>query len=80
MRGALEDTIGRISTACSREQIGQFWINRLWRQNVGTSISGYPSCAPACRSPCRSRYARALARLPHPSMLHHAPEWFLVWS
>jgi hypothetical protein len=34
-RGALEETIGRSSTACSREQIGQFWINRLWRQKLG---------------------------------------------
>ena len=35
-RGALEETIGRASTDCSREQIGQFAIRRLWRQNVGT--------------------------------------------
>ncbi|MBV9466908.1 MAG: hypothetical protein JO206_09880 [Solirubrobacterales bacterium] len=35
MRGALEDTIGRSSTSCSRAQIGQFWTSRLWRQNVG---------------------------------------------
>jgi hypothetical protein len=39
VRGALEVTIGRISTACSRAQIGQFWIRRLWRQNVGTFVS-----------------------------------------
>jgi hypothetical protein len=39
VRGALEVTIGRISTACSRVQIGQFWIRRLWRQNVGTPAS-----------------------------------------
>jgi hypothetical protein len=36
VRGALEVTIGRISTACSRVQIGQFWISRLWRQKDGT--------------------------------------------
>jgi hypothetical protein len=36
LRGALEETTGRNSTACSREQIGQFWISRLWRQNEGT--------------------------------------------
>jgi hypothetical protein len=36
-RGALEETSGRSSTACSREQIGQFWIKRLWRQNFGTA-------------------------------------------
>jgi hypothetical protein len=35
VRGALEDTIGRSSISCSREQIGQFWSMRLWRQNVG---------------------------------------------
>jgi hypothetical protein len=29
VRGALEDTMGRSSIACSREQIGQFWIRRL---------------------------------------------------
>jgi hypothetical protein len=28
-RGALGETIGRSSTACSREQIGQFWTRRL---------------------------------------------------
>jgi hypothetical protein len=33
--GPLGETIGRSSTFCSREQIGQFWIRRLWRQNVG---------------------------------------------
>jgi hypothetical protein len=37
LRGALEDTRGRSSTACSREQIGQFWRRRLWRQNFGTA-------------------------------------------
>jgi hypothetical protein len=36
-RGALEETIGRASIDCSREQIGQFWMSRLWRQKVGTS-------------------------------------------
>jgi hypothetical protein len=36
VRGALEVTIGRISTACSRVQIGQFWISRLCRQKLGT--------------------------------------------
>jgi 3',5'-nucleoside bisphosphate phosphatase len=39
VRGALELTIGRSSIACSREQIGQFWIRWLCRQNVGTSVS-----------------------------------------
>jgi hypothetical protein len=34
-RGALDDTTGRSSISCSREQIGQFWTRRLWRQNVG---------------------------------------------
>jgi hypothetical protein len=28
-RGALEETTGRNSIDCSREQIGQFWISRL---------------------------------------------------
>jgi hypothetical protein len=37
-RGALEDTIGRSSIDCSREQIGQFCRRRLWRQKVGTDI------------------------------------------
>jgi hypothetical protein len=39
VRGALEVTIGRISTACSRVQIGQFWISRLCRQKLGTLTS-----------------------------------------
>jgi hypothetical protein len=29
VRGALEEMIGRSSIACSREQIGQFWMSRL---------------------------------------------------
>jgi hypothetical protein len=33
----LEETTGRISTCCSREQIGQFWSRWLWRQKVGTT-------------------------------------------
>src|SRR5581483_11414415 len=33
--GAPEETIGRISTSCSREQMGQFWTRWLWRQKVG---------------------------------------------
>jgi hypothetical protein len=37
-RGALEDRIGRASTACSREQIGQFWSRRLWRQKLGIQL------------------------------------------
>jgi len=35
--GALDWRIGRSSTSCSREQIGQFWSSRLWRQNFGTA-------------------------------------------
>jgi hypothetical protein len=35
-RGALEEISGRGSTSASREQIGQFWTSRLWRQNFGT--------------------------------------------
>ena len=31
-----DETIGRISTCCSREQMGQLWSKRLWRQKVGT--------------------------------------------
>jgi hypothetical protein len=35
VRGPLGETMGRISTCCSREQMGQFWIKRLCRQKVG---------------------------------------------
>jgi len=31
-----EETIGRASISSSREQIVQFWINRLCRQKLGT--------------------------------------------
>jgi hypothetical protein len=34
--GVPEETTARISTCCSREQIGQFVTRRLWRQKVGT--------------------------------------------
>jgi hypothetical protein len=34
--GVPGDTTARISTCCSREQIGQFVRRRLWRQKVGT--------------------------------------------
>jgi hypothetical protein len=34
----LDDTTGRSSTACSRAQIGQFWISLLWRQKLGTAL------------------------------------------
>ena len=37
--GPLEETIGRSSTSCSREQIGQFWIRRLCRQKLGSGIA-----------------------------------------
>jgi hypothetical protein len=37
-RGALEDRIGRASTSCSREQMGQFWTRRLWRQKLGIDL------------------------------------------
>jgi len=37
-RGALEDRIGRASTSCSREQMGQFWTSRLWRQKLGIDL------------------------------------------
>ncbi|MGI8864944.1 MAG: hypothetical protein ACR2JH_11220 [Solirubrobacteraceae bacterium] len=37
-RGALEDRIGRASTSCSREQMGQFWTKRLWRQKLGIRL------------------------------------------
>jgi 3',5'-nucleoside bisphosphate phosphatase len=57
VRGALELTIGRSSIACSREQIGQFWIRWLWRQNVGTSVS-------LARSPRRRWDARRGQSLP----------------
>jgi hypothetical protein len=30
------ETTGRSSRSCSRAQIGQFWISRLWRQKLGT--------------------------------------------
>jgi hypothetical protein len=40
-RGALGDTSGRGSIDCSREQIEQFWIRRLWRQKVGTASSSH---------------------------------------
>jgi hypothetical protein len=37
VEGVPEETTGRISTSRSREQIGQFWSRRLWRQKVGVS-------------------------------------------
>jgi hypothetical protein len=47
-RGTLEDTIGRSSIDCSREQIGQFCTRRLWRQKVGMKCSSGP---PARKAP-----------------------------
>jgi hypothetical protein len=55
VRGALEVTIGRISTACSRAQIGQFWISRLWRQKVGMLHLSVEPGRVSLAQPLRSR-------------------------
>ncbi len=66
--GVLDETIGRSSIDCSREQIGQFCTSRLWRQKVGIAsriVAGRRAREPTqpalshCQPQCSSAFARA---------------------